>query len=589
MDAREMPPSRHVPARLRPVVAIALTALFAGIAAGCIPKGVTVGTAQYSVPSGAIVVSPAGNDANAGTSSKPLRTVNAAVARARSGGTIVLRAGSYHESVVMPPDRRLTLQSWPKEAAWLEGSSVVTGWAANGSRWVRTGWNLKFDHSPTYTRGAPDGTAANWGFLNPSYPLAAHPDQIWINGVAQRQVGSLGAVVAGTFFHDENARQLWLGTNPNGKQVRVSDLVKALSVRSTASVVRGIGIRRYAPSVPDMAAVTIESPSVVMENVAITDNSTTGLHIGSGTTANVVLRNLTLARNGMLGLNASQADNLKIERIVSEGNNTERFNTSPVAGGAKIGRTRNVIVRDSIFRNNYGTGLWMDESVYNMTIVGNEMRSNAKHGVSLEISAKAVFANNIVTNNTGYGAKLNNTSGLTVWNNTFVGNDRSINLVQDSRRPTSPTSAGRDKRQPFPDPTMTWLIGPAVFANNIVANQRLGNCMICVEDTTLARSAAQIGATANGNVYNRSVSSSPTVLVVWSRAGTNPATYTSTTAFRSATGQEANGQFISGRAIVDANGKRVGSLSNTAVALPSSVAAVTGKPTGTRYQGAWPH
>ncbi len=69
-------------------------------------------------------------------------------------------------------------------------------------------------------------------------------------------------------------------------------------------------------------------------------------------------------------------------------------------------------VRDSIFRGNDGTGLWMDESVYDMTITGNEMRDNAGHGTSLEISAKALFANNIVTNNGGFGVKINNTSDV---------------------------------------------------------------------------------------------------------------------------------------------------------------------------------
>ena len=133
-----------------------------------------------------------------------------------------------------------------------------------------------------------------------------------------------------------------------------------------------------------------------------------------------------------------------------------------------------------------------------MTIEGNEMRNNAGHGVSLEISALAVFANNFVTNNGGFGIKINNTSNVSVWNNTFVGNDRSINLVQDNRRPTSASTAGRDKRQPFPDPTMTWLNGPAGFANNIVASQRSGNCMLCVEDYSGKRTAEQMGVVSNG-------------------------------------------------------------------------------------------
>ena len=115
-----------------------------------------------------------------------------------------------------------------------------------------------------------------------------------------------------------------------------------------------------------MGAVTVERPGVVIENVAITDSATTGLYVAAA--ANATLRNLYVARSGMLGLGASNADHLTIERVLSEDNNTEHFNTAPVSGGAKITRSRGVIVRDSIFRNNDGPGLWMDESVYDMTI-----------------------------------------------------------------------------------------------------------------------------------------------------------------------------------------------------------------------------
>ena len=86
--------------------------------------GTTVGAAHYPVPSGAIIVSPSGNDAAAGTTSAPLRTLAHAVASAPSGATIVLRAGSYHESVVIPPGKRLTIQAWPGEPVWLDGSST---------------------------------------------------------------------------------------------------------------------------------------------------------------------------------------------------------------------------------------------------------------------------------------------------------------------------------------------------------------------------------------------------------------------------------------------------------------------------------
>ncbi len=310
------------------------------IAGGASGKaGTTVGAAQYAVPTRAIIVSRSGSDTASGTRSAPFRTLARAVSSAPSGATIVLRAGSYHESVVIPSSKRLTVQAWPREKVWLEGSVPVTGWKSSRGLWSRSGWTVTFDASPTYTRGAGDNTGANWGFVDPNYPMAAHPDQVWINGVAQRQVRSKTKVVPGTFFVDYAADQLWLGSSPQGKEVRASDLVRALMIRSAGSVVRGLGIRRFAPSVPDMGAVTVENNNVLIENVSITDSATTGLHVGSGaTTSGVVVRNVHVARSGMLGINASYADHLTLDHVWSVYNNTEHFNTSPVSGGVKIGR-----------------------------------------------------------------------------------------------------------------------------------------------------------------------------------------------------------------------------------------------------------
>jgi parallel beta-helix repeat protein len=524
---------------------IAIPTTIAGGAIG--DGGTTVGSAHYTVPSRAIVVSPSGSDSAAGTSSAPLRTLAHAVASASSGATIVLREGAYHDSVVVPSTKRLTIQAWPGEEVWLDGSVPVTGWTSSGGLWSKSGWTVKFDASPTYTRGAADNTDANWGFVDPSYPMAAHPDQVWINGVAQRQVRSKAKVVPGTFYVDYAADQVWLGSSPSGKEVRASDLVRALMIRSAGSVVRGVGVRRFAPSVPDMGAVTVENNGVLIENVAITDSATTGLHVGSGTTTSgVIARNVRVSRSGMLGINASYADHLTLDHVVSANNNTEHFNTSPVSGGVKIGRSRGITVRDSVFSDNDGPGLWIDESSYDTTVTNSRMSNNAKHGISLEISAKAVVTNNTVVGNDGYGIKVNNTSNVTIEHNAFSRNDRSINIVQDSRLPTSASTAGRDKRQPFPDPTMTWRIGPVRVANNVLANQRSGNCMLCVEDYTQTRSAEQIGVTANGDIYMRPNASLPTYLVVWSRGPGNPAVYNDLASFRAATGQEASGRLIRG-------------------------------------------
>src|SRR5690606_961557 len=126
------------------------------------------------------------------------------------------------------------------------------------------------------------------------------------------------------------------------------------------STLRGIGIRYYAPSVPDMGAVQVAARNVTLENVEITDSATTGLSVFE---PGAQIRNVTIQRSGMLGAHASAADGLRVTGMLSKDNNAERFNRAPVSGGLKIHKSRGVTVADSAFVGNLGNGLWFDESV----------------------------------------------------------------------------------------------------------------------------------------------------------------------------------------------------------------------------------
>src|SRR5690606_40918212 len=87
-------------------------------------------------------------------------------------------------------------------------------------------------------------------------------------------VGTRDEVGEGTFFVDHEQDELVLGSSPDGRTVTASALTRALRIRSEGMVVRGIGIRKYAPSVPHMGAVTVEAPRVVLDGVAVTDSAT---------------------------------------------------------------------------------------------------------------------------------------------------------------------------------------------------------------------------------------------------------------------------------------------------------------------------
>lgn len=542
-----------------------------------------LGNAAYDVPAGAIVTSTTGSDTNPGTLAAPVRTLARALAIAPTGGAVVMRGGSYRESVTV--SRRVTIQNYPKESVWLEGTDVVTGWVRDGSTWRRDGWTKRFDASVGFSKGDRDGNTPGWQWINPSYPMASHPDQVYVDNVALQQVASRSAVTTGKFYLDEATSRLYIGTDPSGVQVRASVREKAMRITGDGTVVRGIGVRRYAPSIWHIGSVTVEAPNVLLENMPINDSATIGLGIVK---SDVRLNRVTILRSGLLGIHAATADRLRIARSRIDGNNVERFNPAPVSGGIKAGRSRGVTVIDSSVSKNQGQGYWSDVSVYDTRILNSNIIGNRAAGVFLEISARGTVVNNLITDNGGDGVKVNNTSKVNIYNNTVVRNGRPINIVQDTRRPNN-TSYGQDTRYPS-DPEMTWLIGPVTVRNNVIGLTS-GNCVLCVEDYSHQRTAAQMGVTSNGNVFNRATPTSSYWLTVWSRGtiNINPAVYTTLSAHRSGTGQDSASLAYDTAPVVATDGSLAPSVedrsASVAVALPSDLASMTGLASGLRYLG----
>ncbi|MEA5055280.1 MAG: right-handed parallel beta-helix repeat-containing protein, partial [Propionicimonas sp.] len=542
-----------------------------------------VGSAKYTVPTGAVFVATSGKDTAAGTKSAPVKTVTQALKLVPTGGTIVLRAGSYNETVEIY--KKVTIQNYPGEAVWLDGSIPVTGWVKDGSTWRKDGWKVRFDHSPTYTKGAKDRTD-DWQMVNPAVPMAPYPDQVWTGATRLTQVASKKAVTSGKFYLDESTSKLYVGSDPTGG-ARASNLQYAINVRATGVTIRGIGIRRFATSVWQMGSVTLESPNATVENVLIAESATTGISvINSGAT----LTKLTVENNGMLGIHGNNADRITLTSVVARNNNTENFNTGPVASGMKITKSRGVKVTNSSFANNNGHGFWEDQSVYDSVLSGNNFTGNKGYGLFLEISAKAIVADSLILNNKREGLVVNNFSNAQIWNNTIVGNSRPIWLAQDDRTPTK-NDAGVDKRVAWPDPEMTWKVDQVTLSNNVLGIQAAGNTMLCVEDYTYTRTAEQMHVTTNGNVYNRATATSPSWLSIWSRGSAGAYTFTTLNAMKSTTKQEARGREYTGASVVDSKGALSASVvsqaSAIALPLPSAVAAAIGRPAGTAALGAW--
>jgi len=539
-----------------------------------------------------IHVSVDGSDRTTGVADRPMRTIEAAIKKANAGDTIMVHAGTYREELKVENRPGLKLVAAPGEQVWLDGSVVVPDWTEDGGRWVSREWTNDFDSSPTYSWGKPDNKRAGWSFVNAAHPMAAHPDQVWVDGERQVQVSSRKNLVAGSFFVDTVEDELWLGTDPTGRTVTASAETRALRVRSAGMVIRGIGFRRYSPSVPHMGTVTIEAPGVTLENVVVSDNATTGIHVLS---SDVKLVDVDLERNGMMGMTATGADNLRLERVSSRYNNLEQFNQSPAAGGAKVGRSRGVIVQDSVFADNLANGLWFDESVIGIKLLNSRVLDNAGHGVSIEISGHAIVMGNVIARNRENGLKVNDAEDVQIWNNTFVDNNRSINVVQDDRD-QNPRGSYVD-----PDSPLSWKTQGVAIRNNIMARtgswsqrsqaNQSRNCLLCVEDFSGRWNAAEMDVTALGNVYQRPGAASPKWIVVWARRAKDPHVFRTVDQFRRTVHQEETGVMYSGTSVLTKNLRPRPALvrltRTIAQPIPEELAKQTGHLAGTQHLGSW--
>jgi len=304
-----------------------------------------VGTTAYPIPqTGQVLyVSTTGNDASAGTLTQPKRTLAGAVSASLSGATIVLRSGSYHESLTL--SKALTIQAYPNEAVWLDGSTVYSSWTGSG---------------PWTSALGPDWSPINSSNYPHSDPAANLPEQVWIDGVALKQLPDGQTPATGQFSVNRTAQTITIGTNPAGHEVRVADLNHCLVYTATCTA-RGFGVRRYSPlAIEGISAMFYfggSSQGSVIENVVLQDSGVTGL----ATARQITLRNITVQDCFQSGIQATTANGLLIEDFVIRRINRGLWNGAPITAGIKITKTDGSTIRNGLISDVCrATGLWWD-------------------------------------------------------------------------------------------------------------------------------------------------------------------------------------------------------------------------------------
>ena len=210
-----------------------------------------------------------------------------ALENASVGKTVVLRGGTYHESVTCE-HKTVTLQNYPGEAVWFDGSVPITNWTHSGSVWVSSGWNAAFSS----TMG---GDAAFKQRFIGANAMAADPDQAFVNGSQLKQVASAGHVVAGTFAVNDSAHTMTIGTDPSGKDVRGADLARAVYLSGKDSVIQGSASAGTPTGTRSRGRSKLSNSGGTLRNIVVNDVATTGISISNN---NKTVDHVTVQRAG---------------------------------------------------------------------------------------------------------------------------------------------------------------------------------------------------------------------------------------------------------------------------------------------------
>ena len=532
-----------------------------------------VGSTAYPVPANSLFVDgSSGSDSAAGTQAAPLRTLATAVSHANAGQTVVLRAGTYNESVTV--GKAITIQAYPHEAVWLDGTIPVTAWNGSGSTWVSSGWKASFTSTM-------DGVADNPRFVSSAQPLASHPDQVFYDGKQLKQVQP-GQVGSGTFAVDPTSKQLILGGNPAGHSIRASNLAQAIYTTSPGVTLQGFGVRGYATPYDDQkGAVRLGNKDETARDLTIVDNAMIGMNVEND---NASIDHVTVQRSGLLGIGVNESYGLSIRNSIVTDNDTQLFKPEPVSGGIKITRSRGVTVSNNDTSRNQTHGIWCDESCYNVTIANNTSNDNGVTSIEVELSDTGVIAGNEAVGQQ-IGILVYNSGDFKVFNNTLGTNSLfSLKLAQDERRQATASFAGHDPRQPIPDPTVTWLTHNITVSNNAFGNGGLYQFYALDGVTNIPVDAMKV--TITGNLFNAKATSSDPTLVGWGQ-GDNVTLqkFQTPAALAAAKNSSWVNAVTPSSQSVSAMGTAMSSSASVAVPLPSDVAAAVGQPAGTRHIG----
>lgn len=371
-----------------------------------------------------------GSDSNPGTSSQPLKTiqagVNAALADNAHGiNTVVsIKPGVYRESVTMGgthSSASITIEAATPGTVSIDGADVLTKYSSKDDGVYAYSWtdNVRGCVLPN-----------NWYTGMP--PIVQANEMVFVNGTPLTQVMSESQLVPGTFYVDNSYNQIDIdpasGTDMSSAKVEAASRRTTLTLNSASNVVlRGL-VLQHAASCMNVDGANINSGSnILIDNVQANWNNWGGLGVNSSD--HVTVQNSTASYNGGVGFGGFQNTHSLFSNNESDYNNWrgEMVGLYDFAqGGTKLMHQHTVTVSGQKSYNNGAQGLWFDTDNKNITVSGAKLAGNTVDDLQLELNQGPITVENSSFCSGDVGVNLLESAGVTLTGNHFYNNGSQI-------------------------------------------------------------------------------------------------------------------------------------------------------------------
>ena len=315
---------------------------------------------------------------------RPGDSIQAAVDR-HPGATFVFKPGVYRLQTITPR----TGQTFVGErGAVLSGAKVLTGWRRDGARWYVSGQSQK-------------GDVTAFKCIE-TRPRCNYPEELFINDVRMRHVGTLPEVRPGTWFFDYPAARIYIGDDPERKVVETSVVPYSFNGNRSRVTIKNLTIEKYAnraqhgavhprTGLADPPQSGDLSYGWLIEDVEVRLNHGAGIQLAH----DMVVRRCRVMRQGQIGIRGAGVNNVLIEDSELAYNNEAGYDWGFEGGATKILHSNKAVFRSNYVHHNFGAGLWLDWDNRNSLIEMNFVEQNSSPGIFQECNAQGVVRYNI--------------------------------------------------------------------------------------------------------------------------------------------------------------------------------------------------